>query len=60
MDPTTRPNYSIDALAVELEGQAIWSDPRIISVIQVAIDGHDLRCVKGDCCKDCPGNWYGG
>jgi hypothetical protein len=53
------PNYSIEKLneTKAVKGQ---EKPQIVSVNKLEVNSPQVNCMKGDCCKDCPGNYIGG
>lgn len=52
------PEYSIEKAFDERQYDC--KDPRINLVVQLEVESSDVRCMKGDCCKDCSGNYYSG
>ena len=52
------PDYCIKNAVVSELSDAM--EPRIEKAVRLEIMDSDVRCMKGDCCKDCPGNYYGG
>ena len=52
------PDYTIEAVSINIDKD--YMKPNIETALQLYVQDSDVRCMKGDCCKDCPGNWIGG
>ena len=54
------PDYSLQQIKRKSLKRKNNSESGIVYAAKHLVDPTNPSCIKGDCCKDCPGNWTGG